>query len=94
LGERDSAKVYRSISILAEHGITLREPHTKPLRDGIFELRVSLRQGIARVLYFFFVGRKIVVTNGIIKKTQKTPPEAIEKAKAYRKEYLERRSGR
>ncbi len=30
------------------------------------------------------------MTNGFVKKTQKTPVEEIEKAKKYRKDYLER----
>jgi len=41
-------------------------------------------------LYFFFIGRKIIVTNGFIKKTQKTPIAEIERAKAYRDEYKQR----
>ena len=34
---------------------------------------------------------RIVLTNGFIKKTQKTPPQEIEKAKRYRADYLSRR---
>lgn len=33
-------------------------------------------------------GRKIVLTNGFVKKTNKTPPEEIEKAKRYRDIYI------
>ena len=40
------------------------------------------------------VGHRIVLTNGFIKKTQKTPPEEIERAKAYRREYLDRKENR
>ena len=36
---------------------------------------------IIRNLYFFFVGNKIIVTHGFRKKTQKTPPGEIERAK-------------
>jgi phage-related protein len=32
----------------------------------------------------------VVVTNGFVKKTQKTPKAEIDKAKAFRKEYIER----
>ena len=35
--------------------------------------------------------QRIVLTNGFIKKTQKTPPQEIEKAKRYRADYLSRR---
>jgi len=43
------------------------------------------------VLYFFFVGRKIILTNGFVKKTQKTPASEVETAKKYRAEYLARK---
>lgn len=39
---------------------------------------------ISRVLYFFLVGKKVILTNGFIKKTNKTPPAEKERAKRYR----------
>lgn len=33
---------------------------------------------------------KIILTNGFVKKTQKTPKIELERAKNYRKDYLER----
>ena len=59
--------------------------------DGIFELRAKVGSDISRVLYFFVVGRTVVLTNGFIKKTQKTPPAEIERAKQYREDYLSRK---
>ena len=85
-----SAKVYRLIAILSENGSNIREPYSKHLEDGIFELRVQLGSNNTRVLYFFMVGHRIVLTNGFVKKTSKTPSSEIDIAKAYRKEYLER----
>ena len=85
------AKMVRAIALLQKNGTSLREPYSKPLEDGIFEVRAKVRTDISRVLYFFFVGHKIVLTNGFIKKTQKTPPAEIARAKAYRKEYLNRK---
>ncbi|TAL67219.1 MAG: type II toxin-antitoxin system RelE/ParE family toxin [Bacteroidetes bacterium] len=66
-------------------------PHTmsKHLRDGIFELRIKFENRITRLLYFYFIGKKIIFTHGFIKKTEKTPNEEIEKAKKYRKIYLQ-----
>ena len=84
------AKVYRLLTMVSENGPELREPYSKHLNDGIFELRAQFGSNIARVLYFFFIGRKIIVTNGFIKKTQKTPIAEIERAKAYRDEYKQR----
>ena len=43
------------------------------MAEGIFELRAKVGSDITRVLYFFYVERHIILTNGFIKKTQKTP---------------------
>ena len=55
------------------------------------ELRAKVGSDISRVLYFFVVGHKVVLTNGFIKKTQKTPRSGIERAKKYRADYLSRK---
>jgi len=60
------------------------------LEDGIFELRTYLRDKIARTLYFYQKGAKIIITHSFIKKTQKTPGKEIERAKALREQYLKR----
>lgn len=85
------AKMLRTISLLAENGGDLREPASKPLGDGIFELRAKVGSDISRVLYFFLVVRRIVLTNGFVKKTQKTPPMEIARARRYRADYLNRK---
>lgn len=87
------AKVLRTIDLLEQYGPSLREPYSKSLNGGIFELRIKLGSDISRVLYFFFIGKKVVLTNGFIKKTQKTPSEVIETAKKYKIDY-ERRNGK
>ena len=84
------AKVARNIDLLALHNITLREPLVKPVEDGIFELRTQIGNNITRVFYFFFTGKKIVLTNGFIKKTQKTPRKYIEVALEFKNAYLSR----
>ena len=42
---------------------------------------------------FFFYGSKIVVTNGYIKKEQKTPNYEIDRAKKYKQDYERRHHG-
>lgn len=84
------AKVTRNIDVLSEHNLNLREPLVKPVENGILELRTQFGNNIARVFYFFFVGKKIVLTNGFIKKTQKTPRKYIELALAYKADYVQR----
>ena len=84
------AKMLGIMGILKEKGNLLREPYSKYLEDGIFELRGSVGNNITRVLYFYYYEKKIILTHGFIKKTQKTPAGEIKKAKRYRKDYLER----
>ncbi len=84
------ARLAQIISLLAEKGNDLRMPYSEHLTDGIFEIRAKSGSDISRVLYFFVVGKKVVLTNGFIKKTQKTPKSEIELAKKYRNEFLNR----
>ena len=91
LNTKMRAKMVSTIVILSEHGHELREPYSKHIDEGIFELRAKFGSDITRVLYFFYVDGKIILTNGFIKKTQKTPGEEIAKAKKYRDDYLQRR---
>ena len=87
------AKMIRTIEFLAHNGPELREPYSKPLGEGIFELRAKVGSDISRVLYFFVIGRRVILTNGFIKKTQKTPNAEIERSKRYRAEFLSRKDG-
>ncbi len=84
------AKIYGLLEILEEKGNLLREPYSKHLEEGIFELRCKYGSDITRVLYFFYFGNKIVLTNGFVKKTQKTPRSEIILAKERRRIFIER----
>lgn len=84
------ARLLRTIDLLAQNGTALRMPYSKHLIDGIFEIRAKSGSDISRVLYFFVIGKRIVLTNGFIKKTQKTPKNELELAKKYRNEFLNR----
>ena len=64
----------------------MREPHVKPLRDKLWEMRMSGRDGIGRAIYVLAKDRRIVVLHAFVKKTQKTPPQAIRLARARAKE--------
>lgn len=90
LDTKMQAKMFRELELLETFGNELREPHSKPLGDGIYEIRAKVASDITRVLYFFVVNKKIILTNGFVKKTQKTPDSEITLAKKYRKDYLER----
>ncbi len=90
LDNKMKARLIRVIELLSEYGTVLREPYSKHLTDGIFEVRAQQGSDISRVLYFFVIGKRIVLTNGFIKKTQKTPAREIELAKKYRNDFLDR----
>ena len=57
--------------------------------DGIF----AFKPQPDRYLSFFTDGRKIIVTNGFRKKTEKLPKNEKELAMKYRQDYLERKTG-
>ena len=84
------ARLVKIIELLSENGTELRKPYSEHLTDGIFEIRAKVGSNISRVLYFFVIAKSIVLTNGFIKKTQKTPKNEIELAKKYRNDYLNR----
>lgn len=83
-------KLIGLLELLEEKGYQIREPYSKLIEDGIFELRCQVGNNITRVLYFFYVGEKIVLTNGFVKKTRKIPLEEIKIAKARRVDFKER----
>ena len=85
------AKLFRLLELLELKGNELREPYSKLLSDGIFEIRAIQGNNITRVLYFFVVGKKVILTNGFVKKTQKTPEIEIALAKKYRADYERRK---
>lgn len=84
------AKIFKNLELLEIRGNELREPFSKHIEDGIFEIRNKVGNDITRIFYFFVIGQKIILTNGFIKKTQKTPKAEIALAKKYRNDYLNR----
>ena len=90
LDNKMAAKMIGLMEILEEKGTELRMPYSEHLEDGIFELRCKLGNNITRALYFFYVGEKIIVTNGFVKKTQKTPRGEVKLAKERRADWIRR----
>lgn len=70
--------------------ISARIEKIEQIYNEIFELRCKFGSNITRVLYFFYYEGKIIMTNGFVKKTQKTPKEEIQIAKDRRKDFIER----
>ncbi|MDA8091161.1 MAG: type II toxin-antitoxin system RelE/ParE family toxin [Nitrospiraceae bacterium] len=59
--------------------------------DDIWECRIQFGSNAYRIFCFPSGNSVVVLTHGLIKKTQKTPQREIEKAEAYRRDYLQRR---
>lgn len=90
LSAKMRVKALNSLDLLEKYGNQLRRPYSRAMGDGIFELRIQFSSDISRFFYFFFTGNRIIVTNGFIKKTQKTPPMELDKARRYKQDYERR----
>jgi phage-related protein len=88
LSSKMQAKVAKEIALLRKNGPNLGAPYCKYLNDGIYELRCQTEGNTTRIFYFFVSGKKVILTNGFIKKTEKTPSNELTKAKRYREDYL------
>lgn len=66
-----------------------REPLTKALADGLFELR-HVGKLNTRVLWFFMKGRRIIAVHGIRNKGQAIPPRDLGCARTRMRDWLER----
>jgi phage-related protein len=60
----------------------------------IWECRIQFGSNAYRIFCFLDGNSVIVLTHGLIKKTQKTPQREIDRAEAYRRDYLQRRTKR
>lgn len=68
----------------------------KPIKSvkGLYEIRVEVESNIYRIFCCFDEGRLIILFNGFQKKSQKTPPGEIDKAKKLMNEYLKTKKGK
>lgn len=76
------ARYLRLADMMVEFGADLGMPHTRAMGDGLFELRIKGKEGIARVFYCTMVGQRIVLLHGFIKKSRKTPPRELKLARS------------
>ncbi|MGG7444647.1 type II toxin-antitoxin system RelE/ParE family toxin [Kosakonia oryzendophytica] len=81
------AKLIRLIDKLQANATTLREPDSRHLCNGLFEIR-TMGIDIARGLYAYQKGKRIYLLRVFIKKTQKTPSGEIALAFARLEEML------
>ena len=71
-----------------EFGWPVGMPVSRPLGDGVYEVRTNLVQNrIARVLFYIDKKGRMVLLHGFIKKTPKTPDEDLELARSNKKKH-------
>lgn len=59
---------------------------------GLFEVRIQLATNIWRVFCFFDEDQLVILLNGFVKKSQKTPRIEIQRATKLMEEYYENRA--
>jgi len=74
-----------------QYGWPLGMPLVRNLGNGLWEVRTSLENRIARVIFFIY-NHKIILVHGFIKKSQQTPKEEIELALKRKTVFLKRTS--
>jgi len=84
------AKIVWTIELIEdiEH---VPKTYLSPIKNGLYEIRVKLGSNIYRIFCFFYKGKIVVLMNGFVKKTQKTPKQQITKALRIKKEYEDER---
>ena len=81
-------KCFLRVERLGEMGHELRRPEADLLRDGIYELRVSLQGVHYRVLYFYSGAVAAVVSHGLMKERAVQPREidrAVDRKRRFEK---------
>ena len=88
------AKTVSHIQLLEQCGPNLKEPYVKAIKGvkykGLWELRVKFASNIARVLYFTVEHNTFIMLHGFQKKTNKTPPQELNRALKYKNDYQRR----
>jgi phage-related protein len=80
------AEFYAMKKIMFEKGPSLGMPYTRAMGEGLFEMRLSDKDGIARVFYCTVEKYEILILHSFIKKTRATPVHELKLARKRLKE--------
>jgi phage-related protein len=80
------AKMLHIFELIEMAGAQLGEPYTKPLNNGLFEVRAKAREGIDRSIYCYQKEQKIIILHSFVKKDKKTSKRDLEIALKRKKE--------
>ena len=82
------SRYFRLTDLMIEFGPNLGMPHSRPIGNGLFELRIKSKEGVARAFFCTEAHRRIVVLHVFVKKTQKTPGKELQLARRRMREVL------
>lgn len=89
LPEDVQARFKRIVQLIQASGLEkVREPYVKHLEGKLWEMRMSGQDQIGRAIYVTVTGRRVVVLHLFVKKTQKTPTQALRIARQRAKEVV------
>lgn len=71
------ARYLRLTDRMCLYGANLGMPHTRAMKNGLFELRLKSKEGIGRVFYCTLINKRIVMLHSFVKKTQNTPSKEL-----------------
>lgn len=86
LDDKESRKIYYILDMLKVQD-RVSEKFVKHLKEGLYEIRAEYNGNIYRIFFCFDAGKIVVLFNGFQKKSQKTPPQEIDKAIKIKNEY-------
>jgi len=83
------ARYLRVVELIVDIGLdAVPRGWTKSFGGGLWEVRFSGAEGIARAFYVTRAGQRLIVLRVFVKKTPKTPEREIEKARQRAKEAI------
>lgn len=86
--DRDDRRLIGEDIKLVEFGWPIGMPTCRPMGEGLHEVRTSLsRNRIARVLFYIDRRQRMVLLHAFIKKTQGTPLDDLDLAKANKRKH-------
>jgi phage-related protein len=76
------ARIARIAELIEAVGLDrVGEPHVKQLEGKLWEMRAMGPDGIARAIYMTVTERRVVILHAFVKKSQKTPRQALDTAR-------------
>ena len=80
LPEKERVKILDHIKSLSVYPEFRREPQSRHLTGKLRELKVDFGNNRYRIIYFFYIGKKIIIVHAFGKKTGTTPRQEIDTA--------------